>query len=245
MKKIIYILSIISLFVACSKGFDAPVTLENAPESDEYVRLDFSVPYEMPTKADMSLVPSIDPESSTMHVLVFNAKTGALIQVEKATLTGTISQRGEENKASYSVLVKLGSSARSLHFIVDAPTYTTEGTDEDETGLGYAATETTEAVKVLLGDSEATVASKLYTKEGKTAYWQRVLLPNGIQPYQYDKGKNKYNEDLFELDGTTPVNDNTISYRDHNGNAVNKDDYIDANGNKTTYTHYLFFFRFK
>ena len=233
MKKIIYILSIISLFVACSKGFDTPQTVENDLNGNELVRLDFSVPYEMPTKADMGLVPAIDPANSTMHVLVFNAKTGALIQVAKATLNEKIEARGEENTAQYSVLVKLGTSARNLQFIVDAPTYTPDEDDEDDTGLGYAETTTTEAVKVILGDSEATVASKLFTKEGKTAYWQRVTLPKGIQPYQYAGGLNKYNKDYYEdKDGNIPVNDNTVSYFDANGNKVSIEDYTDANGNK-------------
>lgn len=231
MKKIIYILSIISLFVACSKGFDTPQTVENDLDGNEMVELDFSVPYEMPTKADMGLVPKIDPASSTMHVLVFNAKTGALIQVAKAELTGTIDARGEGNKAQYKVLVKLGSTARYLQFIVDAPNYTPAEDDEDDTGLGYAATDNTEAVKVILGDSEATVASKLYTKEGKTAYWQRVSLPNGIQPYVYTGGVNKYNSEYKEEDGSD-VSATTRAYIDANGNTVNVDDYTDANGNK-------------
>lgn len=231
MKKIIYLLCGLALLASCSKSMEVPIDSNNAPEGNEMVRLDFSVPYQMPTKADMGLVPNIDPATSTMHVLVFNAKTGALIQVAKAELTGTIAARGEENTAKYSVLVKLGSSPRSLQFIVDAPTYTPAEDDEDDTGLGYAATATTEAVKVILGDSEATVASKLYTKEGKTAYWQRVSLPNGIQPYVYAGGVNQYNSEYKEKDGSD-VSASTRAYVDSNGNTVNVDDYTDANGNK-------------
>ena len=234
MKKIFYILSVV-LFTAigCTKEY-GPLDInstQDVPEGAE-LTLTFSVPTAPQTKADMELKPDFSPENSTMHVLVFNAKTGALLEVKEATLTGTVNDNGPDYAATYSVVLTMGSTARVLHFIIDAPTYETDGSVYNETGLGYDYDLDEDGipdVAVYLGDSESTVASKLFTKDGKAAFWQRVELPNGLKGYTYPGGRPKYYP-------TAEVQTGELGdyYYDRKGLVVNVGDFVNELGNKIT-----------
>ena len=240
MKKTFYILSVI-LFAAmgCTKEFEQSFVNEDQTVPDgAQVTLTFSVPTTPQTRAEMAYKPDFSPTKSKMHVLVFNAKTGSLLEVREAVLTGSANDNGPSHKATYKVALTMGSTARVLHFIIDAPTYLTDGSVYNETGLGYnydLDEDGNPDVAVYLGDSESTVASKLFTTDGKAAFWQRVELPNGLKAYTYPGGIPKYYT-AAEVQ-TGPLGD---YYIDHNDQVVNVGDFINEYGDKiTTGTGYL------
>lgn len=240
MKKTFYILSVI-LFAAmgCTKEFEQSFVNEDQTVPDgAQVTLTFSVPTTPQTRAEMALKPDFSPTKSKMHVLVFNAKTGSLLEVREAVLTDSANDNGPSHKATYRVALTMGSTARVLHFIIDAPTYETDGSVYNETGLGYKYDLDEDGnpdVAVYLGDSESTVASKLFTTDGKAAFWQRVELPNGLKAYTYPGGTPKYYTAAEVKTG--PLGD---YYIDHNDQVVNVGDFINEDGDKiTTGTGYL------
>lgn len=202
--------------------------------------LQFSIPVSPATKGEMTDQPNIT-SSSTVHVFVYNAASGALLQVSPATLKGTVTantpwgtaESAITNHADFVVEVAMGSAHRYLQVVVDAPTYSTEGsTNDNETGIGYADN------PIYLGDSESDVASKLYTKDKKTAYWQRVDLPNGLQAYTYpggqpEKGTEGIDWTSYNASGT-PTDLTDDWYLDKDGDTVNYGDFVNGTGQKIT-----------
>ena len=216
MKKIIYIIAAAVLgFTACTERMDFPVQEQKLPENAK-VTLEFSVPMSAQTKAEMASLP--DLSASEMYVMVFNTRTGALIETPKAKEFTPAT--ANDQKASYKVDVIMGSTPRAIHFLVDAPTHEVSSDNVDETPLGTAEN------PVLLGDTEAMVWQKLYTTDKEAAYWQRIELPNGIHAYTYKGGAPVYTEHVHSY---TEGDD---FYYDSHSNKVNEGDYINRLGDK-------------
>lgn len=202
--------------------------------------MEFSIPISSPTtKGAMTDQPQITT-SSNVHVFVYNAVSGALLQVSKATLKGTVTantpwgtaESDITNHADFIVEVDMGSAHRYLQVVVDAPTYSTEGsTNDNETGIGY------EDNPIYLGDSEADVASKLYTTGGATAYWQRIDLPHGLQAYTYPGGtpeKGVEGTDWTSFNSGGDDDKTNDWYLDKDGDTVNYGDFVNSTGQKIT-----------
>ena len=233
MKKIVSLLFIALLgAVACNKQFGPEFPKVNTPEEGTPMTIHFSIPTDILTKGAMSEQPSIKPGENTLHVFVFNAVSGALLQVSEAELDteGSLTQntiwnpRTEEeiHSLDFTAMVNMGSAPRHLHFVVDAPTYETDGSNYNETGIGYA-----DGNKIYIGDSETAFATKLYTTDQKTAFWQRIYLANGLTAYTYPGGRPAFGDGWKWIEG----ND---FYTDSNGNTVNVGDYVDVHARKIT-----------
>ena len=244
MKKIFYILSIALLgAVACEKQFGLEEPGLNAPEEGAKVTLYFSIPTAPATKGAMTKRPSIVKGQSTVHVFVFNANSGALLEVSEAVLEenaaigdntpwGTTPSATSTAKADFSAEVTMGSAPRYLQFVVDAPTHTLNPNNPNDTGMGD------NDHKVYRGDSESSVASKLITTNGVTAFWQRISLANGLSAYKYPggvpvKGTPGYDWKDYDDNGTTDKKEDD-TYVDSNGNKVYFGDYVDIHGHKIT-----------
>ena len=238
MKKLFSIFFAALLAVACVEPLqpclgpvdDHGISLSNGPK----MTMEFSIPFSSPaTKGEMTDQPNITA-ASKVHVFVYNATSGALLQVSKATLKGTVTsntpwgtaESAITNHADFVVEVDMGSAHRYLQVVVDAPTYSLpeDSTNDNETGIGYADN------PIYLGDSETDVASKLYTRGGATAYWQRIDLPNGLQAYTYPGGTPTKGDDWTYTGPHTPDD----YYVDGKGQTVYVGDFVNASGYKIT-----------
>lgn len=233
MRKYFIILFAALLAVACVEPLHPTLgPVENKPAEGSKMMLEFSLPVSPVTKGEMTPTPDITTASS-VHVFVYNAASGALLQVSKATLKGSVTQNTPwgtaesaiTNHADFEVYVDMGSAHRYLQVVVDAPTYSIEeSTNDNETGIGYADN------PIFIGDSEADVASKLYTTGGATAYWQRIDLPNGLQAYTYPGGTPTKGNDWTYTGPHTPDD----FYVDGKGQTVYVGDFVNASGYKIT-----------
>lgn len=242
MKKILYILSIALVgAIACSKQslVPGPREADNAPVDGAKMEIRFSLGEEdIITRGKMTAEPMITPDS-LLYVFVYNANSGVLMEVAKATLLGSVeentawgttTEEGIKN-ADFSALVSMGSAPRYLHFVVDPPTYVPSGSDESETGIGF------EDKPIFVGETESNVAAKLYNTGGQTSYWQRVHLPNGLTAYTYPGGEPKYGVEGRDWQNYKPgaagdLTDDT--YVDVSGNTVYYGDYVNGYGHKIT-----------
>ena len=237
MKKIFSILFCALLTVACVEPLQQSLSpVDNKPADGASMTVQFSIPTSPVTKGAMTDQPNITSESN-VHVFVYNATSGALLQVSKATLKGTVTHNTAwgttesdiTDHADFEVKVNMGSAHRHLQVVVDAPTYTPAGTNSNETGIGYSTN------PIYLGDSEADVASKLYTQDGVTSYWQRIDLPNGLQPYTYPGGRPE--KGIEGTDWTSYHQGTDVTkdyYQDKDGDIVNYGDYVNGTGQKIT-----------
>lgn len=233
MKKIFSILFCALLTVACVEPLQQSLSpVDNKPAEGSKMMLEFSLPVSPATKGAMTHQPEITATSS-VHVFVFNAASGALLQVSKATLKGTVmantpwgtAESAITSHADFEVYVDMGSAHRYLQVVVDAPTYSIseDSTNDNETGIGYANN------PIFIGDSEADVASKLYTTGGATAFWQRIDLPHGLQAYTYPGGRPEKGSDWAYTGPHGPAS------TDESGNTVYKEDYYVDGNHQTVY----------
>lgn len=170
MKKIIYILCMALMAVACAKelvdpGFNTMVD-EHDPVYPDGAAVDvyFSVPIPPTTRADMGDLPDIDD----MHVAVFDA-SGALKQYEKAEITD-VTGNGVSNAAYFKVRLLLKSTECRLHFLANGPQKST-----------------------VTGGMESTLVQQWVTEYPEGAYWQRIILPEGITAYSFSNLKEDGN----------------------------------------------------
>lgn len=242
MKRFIYILSIALIgVVACNKLSVVPEPREadNAPADGAKMEIRFSLGEEdLLTRGKMTADPYITPDS-LLYVFVYNANSGVLLEVAKATLADSVTENtpwtatteNDIHHADFSALVTMGSAPRYLHFVVDPPTYVPDGSDESETGIGFKDN------PIFTGETESNVAAKLYNTGGQTSYWQRVHLPNGLTAYTYPGGEPKYGTagtDWTYTADSTPGDLTDDKYIDVNNNTVYYGDYVNAFGHKIT-----------
>ena len=96
-----------------------------------------------------------NPEINSLHVAVFGS-SGYLKEYKRAEpVDGYVSVEGEANKKGYKVNLSITTSRIRVHLIANGP-------------------------ESLDFDYEANVMAKLASTGGQDAYWQRILLDNGI-----------------------------------------------------------------
>lgn len=106
------------------------------------------------------------PDITSLHVAVFGS-SGYLKEYKRATpVNGYVTQEGVDNKKGYSVQLSITSSRVRVHLIANGP-------------------------ESLPFDYESVVMSKLTSSGGQDAYWQRIILDNGIYA---DKEADGYND---------------------------------------------------
>jgi len=207
MKKAIYIFAAMLLAGACS-NYDMPVRPEDDGSVEgKMVSVEFTVPVPPETRGAMGKNPILDGD---MYIAVFN-RNQVLKQFAKATFLGTIpSTNGTLGR--FEADLWMSKSWRSVHFIANCPVTEPSG---------------------IMG--EAAVLSSIYTANGDAAYWQRFVLPNGIDGYTYEGGElNTTNFPWFTGDPTVFTYHTGYYTYISSGNEirVNIGDYIKRNGEK-------------
>lgn len=206
MKKTLYIISVLLLAaVGCTKEQSRTENSEKtAFPEGAMVTVNFSIPSQAETRANGM---AEDPEIENLYVAVFNS-AGLLKEYTKATPIGNYADKNDV-WCGYKVQLLLSSTERRLHFIANGPETIDNG-------------------------SENAVIRKLVTENGVGAYWQRVVLEDGVTPYAYPGGKvtftwvdenNVSHSKEYGTEGGT-------SYTDAEGKTVNAGDYVQENGNK-------------
>lgn len=155
-----YILHIIALFTAlslssCSKEAEPEVVAEKPGTEYEGQPITVYFGVEMPEPVTKAM--GDNPEITSLHVAVFGS-SGYLKEYKLAEpVDGYVSAEGVENKKGYKVDLSITKSRVRVHFIANGP-------------------------ESLSFDYESVVMSKLTSMNGQDAYWQKVVLDNGIYP---------------------------------------------------------------
>lgn len=187
---------------------------DNAPEGTVEVRFHVSVPRltgELATKAETR---STDPEIRTMDVAVFGG-SGYMKEYKRATLKSVATQNYDGTARTvyeYSVRLSLTNSSIKVHFIANGPA--------TPPPFNYES-------------SNIPLLTRSVTDEYTDAYWQRILVPDGITAYKYDGVSYACN-----YGGETHYHTGA-SYTDHNNKTVRKGDYINVDGNLSDGTDYM------
>jgi len=175
MKRYIRILltiaALASAFVSCTKDRLQEVKAETG-EWDGKVKLHFSVNY---PKAAGVIVPGSKamadkPEIQSLHVAIFGG-SGYLKEYVLAEEEGTEFATENTVRYTYSVNLSVSDSRLRMHLIANGP-------------------------EVIDFAYEDEVMSALYSSGTQDAYWQRLILENGIQ---YDKEKAELDPPVYEL----------------------------------------------
>lgn len=177
MKKIFYTLTAAVLcLTACQKEID-PIQSVSVPDYPEGATVEafftVSIPYSngalpITRASEMAQIPVID----NLYIAIFGDNGGMLQQLVPATKVGegalyetdpdadNYGESGFNYKVMYKAELPLSDEERNLHFIGNCP--------ED----------VLESVDFLY---EKDFMDKLSTSNGEAAYWQKVVLPDGIQ----------------------------------------------------------------
>lgn len=172
MKKIFYTLTAAILcMTACQKEIDKiqSVSASEYPEGATVEALfTVSIPYsngavDLTRASEMAQIPVID----NMYIAIFGDNGGMLQQLVPAFKVGegslynsTTGESGIDYKVQYRAQLPLSNEERNLHFIGNCPQDVIENLD-------------------FLYEKE--FMDKLYTSGGDAAYWQKVVLSDGIQ----------------------------------------------------------------
>ena len=161
MKKITLYLSILmSLLITACSNEDIPAPLQQEEEINETCEVSFSVTIPEAVSATRALGEATVSSIGAMKVLVFN-ENGEYLTNHIATPSNQSSTGGK-----YIVSLNTSGYKRIVHFIAT----------KDELEIPYART-------------ESELMAKLNVNEQKEAYWQRVVLENGIDLNTF-KGTN-------------------------------------------------------
>ena len=187
---------------------------QEAPEGKVKLKFSVAVPTLEASLATKAETRDSLPNIETMHVAVFGG-SGFLKEYTEATLVSKARTNYYGSAADiyqYEAMLSLTNSSIKVHFF---------GNYEGELSF----------------DNEANIVPTLYktTSDAYTdGYWQRKLVPNGIQAM-------KYNGISFDNSYEDPVTGNTVTvhregstFYDDNGLLVEADDFINAAGNKIT-----------
>lgn len=185
MKKIFYTLTAAVLcLTACQKEIDQtqPVSASDYPEGATVEALfTVSIPYsngpvELTRASEMAQIPVID----NLYIAIFGDNGGMLQQLVPAFPTGEgtlynaeTGESGYNYQIQYRAELPLSDDERNLHFIGNCPQDVIENLD-----FLY----------------EKPFMDKLFTSGTDAAYWQKVILPNGIQANLVD-GEYKLTEE--------------------------------------------------
>ena len=161
MKKILYILfCLVPLLTmqSCTEHLEENLTNERKLSTT----ISVIVP-QLPSAHSQTRAMDIQPDVNSLHVAVFD-ENGYLLEYVEATYEDKKTELAEGNnvECKYTVDLTPTDFKTTLHFIGNGPTSIRFGTETE-------------------------VMSKLYTKNGQEAYWQRVVLNNGIK---FEKNSN-------------------------------------------------------
>lgn len=172
MKKIFYTLTAAALcLTACQKEIDQnkSVSVTDYPEGATVEALfTVSIPYsdgplELTRASEMAQIPEIE----NLYIAIFGDNGGMLQQLVPAFPTGegslynpTTGESGYNYQIQYTAELPLSDEERNLHFIGNCPQDVLQNVD-------------------FLYEKE--FMDKLSTSGGNAAYWQKVVLPDGIQ----------------------------------------------------------------
>lgn len=172
MKKIFYSLTAAVLcLTACQKEVDQiqSVKASDYPEGATVEALfTVSIPYsngavELTRASEMAQIPVLD----NLYIAIFGDNGGMLQQLVPAVKVGdgslynpTTGESGYNYQVQYKAELPLSDEERNLHFIGNCPQDVLQSID-----FLY----------------EKDFMDKLFTKEGNAAYWQKVVLTDGIQ----------------------------------------------------------------
>lgn len=175
MKKAFYILlSLLTLAVSCQKELDFPVPEPSVTESDSTVTIRFNVtaPEAVSTKAMAN-----QPQIRDLHVAVFGSSGYLKEYVLAEPVELADHERDNENDSAheyaYQVKLSLTRSRIRVHFIANGPAE-------------------------LPFDYESTVIGQLTTSGTQDAYWQKIILPNGI--FAQDDAGSRQNPPVYTVD---------------------------------------------
>ena len=169
MKRILlYIIATLTALLAfsCAKEEAQEKIIDERPEIDyegQKVTVYFGV--QMPEADPATKAMGEQPNITSLHVAVFGS-SGYLKEyniAEPVPANDYVSAEGEANKKGYKVTLSITTSRIRVHLIANGPA-------------------------TLDFDYEATVMSKLASSGGEDAYWQRILLNNGIYADKDDPG---------------------------------------------------------
>jgi len=190
MKKIFYsLIAAVLCLVACQKEVDSQsVSAQEYPEGATVEALfTVSLPYSdgplLGTRAQqMAQIPVID----TLYIAIFGDNGGMLQQLVPAFPIGEGSlynpetgESGYDYQVQYRAELPLSDEERNLHFIGNCPQKVIENLD-------------------FLYEKE--FMDKLFTSGGNAAYWQKVVLPDGIQAtFNPETGKFELTEKCAKM----------------------------------------------
>lgn len=166
MKKLFYIMiATLVALTACTKEMDvkeAPaIDSETGYPEGATVELVFGIPTPPQTRGEMGDQPILDD----LHVAVFDG-SGSLREYAPAERFDKATINGSAGKQYFKVELKLRNSESHLHFIVNGP---------ESSGPGM----------------EANLLKQWVTEYPNAAYWQRIVLPDGVTAYSFSRYKSK------------------------------------------------------
>lgn len=216
MKKILYILSAVLLVAACAKlpedpGLNTALTEPDSVYPDgATVDLFFSVPAPVVTKGEMADEPDID----NLYVAVFDG-AGTLKEYVEATPVDFddenhpiyVNKNGKDHARRFKARVLLKNAERHLHFIANGPT---------------------KAQVDAAGGTESSLSQQWVTNYANAAFWQRIVLPNGITAYTFSDKKS---------DGTAWAAGNQIDYYYLIDEEDGKEVYVPASSSTANVLH--------
>ena len=231
MKRIFYILTAaLVALTACTKESDwNAIPVEEGPDAvypeGASIDLVFGVPVPPQTRGAMNDNPIIDTDG--LHVAVFDG-SGSLKQYKLAEFV-PVTEDGSAGMKYFKVNLYLRSSEARLHFIANGPS-------AEEVSAGM----------------ESALFQQWVTEYPNAAYWQRIVLPEGITAYSFSDKKSDgtpwaagdkiifYYYEHLDDDGETKVYDHITEsmYNAHVGEAgYGKKEYtISMNGSRPQYT---------
>ena len=201
--------------VACTEQLAPTLPEEQVIPADARVAVTFGIPTDITTRASMANEPTIE----SLHVFVFS-KVGVLIEVVPARSFGAVTTNGTSGAKFWVADMQMGAAERHLHFVANLPS---------------------DFVIPTTG-SEASIMHSITMKAPAVAYWQCVVLPDGITAYRYEGGPtytyvNPENGETrtANVPGTYNSTNHTYTYTDSNLDesfTVYQGDYINTNGYK-------------
>lgn len=151
----LHILTLLTVLLPLSCTKEAEPEVRKDKPAVDYEGREITVYFGVQTPEPATKAMGENPEITSLHVAVFGS-SGYLKEYKLAEPVGSyVSAEGEANKKGYKVKLSITSSRIRVHLIANGP-------------------------ESLDFDYESNVMAKLASSGGQDAYWQRILLNNGI-----------------------------------------------------------------
>ena len=151
----LHILTLLAVLLPLSCTKEAELEVSKDKPAVDYEGREVTVYFGVQTPEPVTKAMGENPEITSLHVAVFGS-SGYLKEYKRAEPVGEyVSAEGVRNKKGYKVNLSITSSRVRVHLIANGP-------------------------ESLDFDYESNVMAKLASSGGQDAYWQRILLNNGI-----------------------------------------------------------------